>query len=263
MKNSLKQIIFLLPLLLTVSCATTGGGLNLVSQQEEIRLGKELSAEIEKEQPVLNNPALERYISDIGRRIASQTESPDLPYTFKIIENDEVNAFALPGGPIYVNTGLLEYADNEAELASVMAHEIAHITQRHATEQLTTSVGVQLLTQILLGENPAATTALAGDIATSLGMLKFSRSDELEADRMGTQYMFKAGYNPTAMINMQRKLAQLQESNPSKVLSWFSTHPMSQARIDAVAREIAQLPPGRQVSYYPERYQALMDRELR
>ncbi|RJP14540.1 MAG: peptidase M48 [Candidatus Abyssobacteria bacterium SURF_5] len=262
MKRSLKYISVLVSLLFASSCATTGG-FNLVPPQEEIRLGQQLSQEIEREQPVLDNPVLQDYISDIGNRIASKTEKPDLPYTFKIIESDEVNAFALPGGPVYVNTGLLKYADNEAELASVLAHEIGHITARHATEQLTTSVGAQILTQILLGENPAAATALATNIATSLGMLKFSRNDELEADRLGVRYMFEAGYNPTAMVDFHRKLAAMRESNPSRVMSWFSTHPMSEDRVDTVAREIAKLPPGRPVQYYPERYTAILERELR
>jgi len=178
MKNRLKSIVALVPLLLALSCATTGGpGFSLVSQQEEIRLGQELSQEIEQEQPVLNDPALQNYISDIGHRLARQSERPDLPYTFKIIKSDEVNAFALPGGPVYVNTGLLMHAENEAELASVIGHEIAHVAAGHSAQQLTTAVGVQMLSDIVLGKNPAATTALATNIITSLGMLKFSRNE--------------------------------------------------------------------------------------
>jgi predicted Zn-dependent protease len=265
MKYHLRVIAILALLLLINSCATTGGGpgLNIISPQEEIRLGKELSAEVDKEQPILNDPVLERYVTEVGERVARSSNRPDLPYSFKIIKNEEVNAFSLPGGPIYVYTGLLKFADNEAELASVLAHETAHVAQRHATEQLTRTYGLQVVSSILLGQNTPLAGQVAGNIAGSLGLLKFSRNDEVEADQLGTEYMFRAGYNPTAMIIFHRRLEKLQKSNPSAVLNLFSTHPMSQARVDAIAAEIAKFPPGQNVGYYPERYQQIVDRELK
>lgn len=264
MRYRAKHIIALAPLLLILSCATMGGPkLDIISPQEEIQLGEKLSAQVDKEQPILHNAALTQYVTEVGERIARNSDRPDLPYTFKIVKSDEVNAFSLPGGPVYVNTGLLKFADNEAELAAVLAHEIAHVTARHATQQLTRAYGLQLVSDILLGKNAPLAAQTAGNIAGSLGLLKFSRNDEIEADRLGTEYMFRAGYNPTAMIDVQRKLGKLGKSNPGKVMNFFSTHPMSTARVDAVAREIATLPPGRNVGYYSERYHAIVDRELK
>ncbi len=265
--RSKRCVVFLVSfLLIAVSCQTTGinrGQLNLISTEEEIRLGQQLSGEIENEQPLLNNPAIQQYVSQIGQRLAAYSDRPDLPYSFKVIDNDEqVNAFALPGGPIYVFTGLLKFADNEAELAAVMGHEIAHITARHSTEQLTKAFGIDLLAQLILGRDPSTSAVLATNIVSSLGMLKFSRNDEIEADRLGVQYMFRAGYNPNAMLSVQEKLASLQEGQSSRVLNFLSTHPMSQDRILSIKREIAALPPGRPVGYFEERYRETIGRRL-
>jgi predicted Zn-dependent protease len=266
MRSRMKMMALLLPMSLSLaSCATTPGGpsLNFVSKPEEIRLGKELSTKIEQQESVLQNPVLEQYVSEVGQRVARQAGTPEIPYSFKIIDRSEVNAFSLPGGPVYVYTGLLKIVDNEAELAGVLAHEVAHVAARHATEQLTRKYGVELVTEVLLGQNPNVAAQVAGDIAGSLGLLKFSRTDEIEADRLGTEYLFRAGYNPTAMITVHEKLAALQKTNPSLVLNLFSTHPISQSRIDAIAEEMAMFPPGANVGYYTERYHDTVDRELR
>ncbi|UCD58366.1 MAG: M48 family metalloprotease, partial [Candidatus Hydrogenedentota bacterium] len=190
-------IALAIPLLLVVTaCGTIGTyvkQINIVSTEEEIRLGKNLAAEVERQEPVLHNPILTRYVSEIGQRVASHSDRRDVPYSFKIIDNDkDVNAFALPGGPVYVYTGLLKHAENEAELASVLGHEVAHIAARHSAEQLTRAFGYSLLATIVLGEDPAAAAAMASDIIGSLGMLKFSRDDEIESDRLGVHYMFRA-----------------------------------------------------------------------
>ncbi len=256
--------VITLVLLFTNGCATMGGpSLSIISPQEEIRLGRELSTEIEKQEPVLNNPALNQYITEIGKRVAAQTQRPDIPYTFKIIDKDEVNAFALPGGPVYVYTGLLKQADNEAELASVLGHEVAHVVARHSAQQMTREFGYSLLASILLGENPNAAASVAANVGGSLGMLKFSRDDEIEADRLGLHYMFNAGYHPNAMTDFLTKLGKLEKSNPSRVLNLLSTHPLSQARINTVNREIATLPPGRPVDFYADRYRRIIGKELK
>jgi predicted Zn-dependent protease len=256
-----------LTLLTATSCATTGinrGQINLISTQEEIQLGKNLAAEVDREERIVLNNPVATYVSKLGQKIAAQTGRQDIPFSFKVILNDdEINAFALPGGPIYVYTGLLRLAENEAELASVLGHEIGHITARHSTEQLTKAYGIQLLSQLVLGEEAGAGARLAGDVVGSLSMLKFSRDDEIESDRLGIHYMFRAGYNPNAMLSFQRKLGELEGNNPSKVLNLLSTHPLSQARIDAIEQEIATLPPGRELHYHTERYKKIMDRAQR
>ena len=268
MRNSARIAGLVLPMLRTAtSCATTGinaGQLNLISTEEEIRLGKKLAVEIEKKQPVLDKPGLTRYVSEVGQRVAARSERRDVAFSFKIIDNDdEINAFALPGGPIYVYTGLLRYAENEAELASVLGHEIAHVVARHSTEQLTKQYGFSVLSQIVLGEEPGATAKMASDIIGSLGMLKFSRNDEIEADRLGVHYMFGAGYSPNAMTSFQKKLGKLQSENPSRALNLLSTHPLSQDRMEAIREEVSRLPPGKPVYYYSERYKRIVGRALR
>lgn len=267
-RNSIVLVALAALMLLTAaSCATTGinrGQINLISPQEEITLGKSLAAEIDSEEPVVLNNALATYVSELGQRIAAQTGRQDIPFSFKVIDNDEeINAFALPGGPIYVYTGLMKYAENEAELASVLGHEIGHITARHSTEQLTKAYGIQLLGQIVLGEDPGAAAGLVSEIASSLSMLKFSRDDEIESDRLGVHYMFRAGYNPDAMTSFQRKLGELQGANSSRVMNMLSTHPISQARVDAITQEISTLPPGRELQYHTERYNNIVGRALR
>jgi predicted Zn-dependent protease len=240
------------------------GQINFVSPEEEIRLGKNVAAEVEKKERVLQNPALAAYVNEVGRKIVAQTERPDIPYTFKVIDNDkDVNAFSLPGGPVYVNTALLKCADNEAELAAVIGHEVAHVVARHATEQMTKAFGLELLAEIALGNNSNAAAQMGADIAGSLGMLKFSRNDELEADRLGLRYMFEAGYSPNAMTTFLEKLGNLEKENPSRVATLFSSHPMSQQRVDTIRREIMMLPPGRKVEYYTESYKEIVNRELK
>ena len=268
MKRGLNKLLLpaVILMLTMTACATSGinaGQINLISTKDEIQLGKDIAIEIEKEQPVLDNPELTRYVAEIGRAVSSKTGRQGIPYTFKIIESDEVNAFALPGGPVYVYTGLLKQAENEAELASVMGHEVAHVAARHSTEQLTKTYGILLVTQIILGDNPSATAKMAGDIAGSLGQLRFSRSDELEADRLGVHYMQAAGYDPNAMLSFQRKLGNLKKSSPSRVLNLLSTHPLSQDRINVINSEIAKLPPGGTLQYHTERYNRIVGRALR
>ncbi len=267
MKTRIGHIALVAPLLLVAaSCATSGinaGQINFISTEEEIRLGKSLAAEIEKEQPVLRNRALTKYIGEVGKRVAARSGRQNVPYRFKIIDNDdEVNAFALPGGPVYVNTGLLRYAENEAELASVLGHEIAHIAARHSTEQLTKTYGFYMLAQIVLGENPGAVAEISRDIIGSLGTLKFSRDDEIEADRLGVHYMFGAGYSPNAMLSFQKKLGKLSSESPGRTLNLLSTHPLSEDRVRAVGEEIAKLPPGRPVQYHTDRYRRIIGRHL-
>jgi predicted Zn-dependent protease len=267
-KNSAVLVALVaLTLLTATSCATTGinrGQINLISPQEEVKLGKSLAAEIDSEEPIVLNNPVAKYVSKLGQRLAAQTGRQDIPFSFKVIDNDdEINAFALPGGPIYIYTGLLKHAENEAELASVLGHEIGHITARHSTEQLTKAYGIQLLGQIVLGDDAGAGATLVSDIASSLSMLKFSRNDEIESDRLGVHYMFRAGYNPNAMVSFQRKLGDLEGKNPSGVMNLLSTHPLSQARIDAIQQEISTLPPGRELNYHTERYNRIVGRALR
>jgi predicted Zn-dependent protease len=260
-------VVFLVLLLVLLpSCATTGinaGQLNIVSTDEEIRLGKNLAAEVDKTEPVLEDSVLTAYVSEVGRKVAGQSDRRDVPYSFKVVKDDEqINAFALPGGPVYVYTGLLKLAENEAELAAVLGHEVAHVAARHSTEQLTRKYGFAIVAQLVLGEDPGMAARIARDIVGSLGMLKFSRNDEIEADRLGVRYMYRAGYDPEAMTSFQTKLGRLQSGKSSRVLNFLSTHPLSEARINAINQEIAALPPSRDVGVYAERYRERVGRGM-
>jgi predicted Zn-dependent protease len=266
MRHSARLIGLLLPLLMIAgACATMDmGQINIISPAQEVEMGKNLSAEVEKEQPILDNPALTSYVNEVGQRVARESGRTDVQYSFKIVDNDkDINAFALPGGPIYVNSALLRSADNEAELAGVLGHEIGHVAARHSTEQLTKEFGFSLITQVLLGKDPSAATKAASNIASSLGMLKFSRNDEIEADRLSVHYMYRAGYDPNAMMSFLTKLGQLQSAQSSRVLNLLSTHPMSQDRLNAVKAEISGLPQGKQVGFFADRYKEVVNRELK
>jgi predicted Zn-dependent protease len=209
-------------------------GLNLVSRRQEIEMGRQISREVEKDPKVrlLDDPEITYYIQTIGQKLARNSRWPDLTYHFKIIDSKEVNAFALPGGYLYVFRGLLDAVDNEAELASVLGHEIAHVTERHATKQMTKAQIYQIVATI----GGAATGAgQAGQMVAGLGgallLTKFSREDEAEADKYGMEYMIKAGYQPEAMITMFQKLLKLHKEKPNLLEKLFASHPAVEDRI--------------------------------
>jgi len=236
----------LLFLLLLIGCATTGINRfqpNIFTTEQELRLGARFAQEVERQMKLFHHPRVKAYVNRIGQALARVSDRPDIPYHFRIIdEPNQVNAFALPGGYIYVYTGLLKRAESEAELAGVLAHEIGHVAARHATERLTLMYGYQLGVSLLLGKDPSEIEKLVANLFGTTGLLAYSRKDEFEADRLAVRYTNRAGYTPDGILRFLRKLQTMETREPSLLEKWLSTHPPTRDRIERVDALIAQLP---------------------
>ncbi len=206
------------------------------SQEKEVQMGRQLAVQIEQEAKFIDDPIITEYVNRIGQNLVLHSDAK-VPFTIKVIDSDEINAFALPGGFFFVNKGLLLAADNEAEVAGVMAHEIAHVAARHAVENAGKNqlLGYGMLAGMIFG-GPIAGAILqnGGGILQGLAFMKFSRGSETEADRLGVQYMYAAGYDPTAMATMFEKLAAQSKKKPNTLSKLFATHPQSVDRRESV-----------------------------
>jgi predicted Zn-dependent protease len=243
----------------SVNPVTGKSELSLVSQQQEIAIGEQQYAPSQQSQGGLYyiDPELQSYVANIGYRLAAVSDRPDLPYEFVVLNNSVPNAWALPGGKIAVNRGLLVELDDEAELAAVLGHEIVHAAARHSAAQMTRGTLVGLTAQL-------ATIAAAnygygdlGSMASQVGgaafMAKYGRDDELESDTYGMQYMARAGYDPEAAVDLQETFVRLKGDRQQDFVSGlFASHPPSQARVDANRQHASQLPTGER---YRDRYQ--------
>ncbi|HZI63184.1 MAG TPA: M48 family metallopeptidase [Thermoanaerobaculia bacterium] len=235
----------LLIVAVAAGCATSGvnqGDFNIVSIEEEWQLGRKLEADIARQLPLLNDRSALAYLNGIGQRLVRQTELGGRPWEFHIVRDSKVNAFNIPGGHVYVNTGLIQSAANASELAGVLGHEIAHGVSRHATEQLSKSYGLSMVASLVLGQNPAAYEQILAQIVGAGTLASFSRDAEREADRLGVRYMHGAGYNPEGMTRMFEKLLAQRRSRPGAVQQFFSTHPLTENRLKELRADIAQLP---------------------
>ena len=223
---------------------------SLISVNDEIMMGRAAQQQVRKTVPPLPDPELNAYVSRIGRQLATRARGPRYPYSFSIANYRELNAFALPGGPIWINRGILHAAANESQLAGVLAHEIAHVAQRHAADQVTKQLianGFLGLLGAVLGNDPgAARTAQAGARILAGGyMLKFSRDDEREADRVGVQIMQRAGWNPRGMVDFMEKLRHEQGRDPGSVEVFLSSHPGPGERAAQLRRTLGTRGSGR------------------
>jgi predicted Zn-dependent protease len=220
------------------------GKVNWYSLEKEIALGKQLAQQVERQSKIVNDPVIAEYVNRIGQNLVRNSDAK-VPFTIKVIEDPTVNAFALPGGFFFVQTGLILKADNEAELAGVMAHEIAHVAARHGTRQATRGEIAQLATIPLIFVGGAAAYGIyqASGILIPMGMLKFSRAFESEADYLGLQYMYKTGYDPTAFVDFFEKIQTLEKRKPGTIAKAFSTHPPTDDRIAKTQQQIADLKP--------------------
>jgi hypothetical protein len=219
-------------------------GWNMFSPQQDVEVGQEVSVNAERELPMLGDSRVDDYVTNLGRRLADEAPGEKYPYTFKVVNDRSINAFALPGGPIYINRGVIEAADNESHLAGVIAHEISHVALRHGTNQASKASAAQLPLAILgglLGSN--STTAILSQLGASFAvnsiLLKYSRSAESQADTMGTQILFDAGYDPRAMGQFFEKIEAQQEG--SGPVEFFSNHPNPDNRIGRVNEEVNAL----------------------
>ncbi|HKW18908.1 MAG TPA: M48 family metallopeptidase [Terriglobales bacterium] len=225
-----------------VGCKTGMG--NWYGLEKQIALGKQVSQQVETQSKVINDPVISEYINRLGQNIVRNSDSL-VPFTIKVIDSDDVNAFALPGGFFYVNSGLILAADEEAELAGVMAHEIAHVAACHYARENTRASLLQYMTiPLILMGGPVGYAAYEGaSLAVPLTFLKFSRGFEAQADYLGVQYMYKSGYDPAAFISFFEKIQALDKRKPGTISKAFETHPQTPDRIKASQEEIATILP--------------------
>ena len=258
------KLLAWIALLLEVGCGSQLAhqlvNINIFSDEEEVKLGRKFADKIETKLQFHRDLSITAYINDLGQRLVSHSKRQNINYHFKVVNAEEVNAFAIPGGYVYVNLGLIRFADTEAELAGVMAHEVGHVVGKHGMKQLTKQYGLAALAQLLLGKDPGRLEELATQVVTSGFLLKYSREAEREADLLATKKMHSAGINPAGMANFFEKLLSAEKRQPTKVEQLISTHPGTSERITNVRQQIQQLPPK---SYDPEistRFQSIKRR---
>lgn len=223
----------------------TGVG-NWYSLEREIKMGQEYSQAIETGVDLVVDSTITEYVNRIGQNLVRNSDAK-VPFTIKVVDAEEINAFALPGGFLYVNSGLLLAAEGEAELAGVMAHEIAHVAARHATRQMTRSEIFNLasIPLIFVGGGLGVAVQQAAGLAIPLSMTKFSRSFESEADYLGVEYLYKSGYDPQAFISFFERVQALDKQKPGVLAKAFSNHPQTSDRIKKTQKEIALILPAR------------------
>jgi len=219
-----------------------GKGVNFYSLEKEIALGKQLAQEVERQAKIIDDPIIAEYVNRVGQNLVRNSDAK-VPFTIKVLDSEEVNAFALPGGFFFVNSGLILKAESESELAGVMAHEIAHVAARHGTKQATRGEIINLasIPLIFMGGWTGYAIRQGAGLAIPLGFLNFSRAFEKEADYLGLQYLYKTGYDPTAFVDFFEKIQSMEKKKPGTVSKVFSTHPMTDDRIKSAQGEIQKI----------------------
>ncbi len=240
--------------------ASMSGGL-----EKEVNLGRQLAAEVDRTVKFVDDPVITEYINRVGQNVVLHSDAK-VPFTIKVIDSDEVNAFALPGGFFYVNKGLILAADNEAEVAGVMAHEIAHVTARHAMENqakgMLAEIGM-LAGSIFLGGVGGLLINNAAQFGALLGFMKFSRDAESEADMLGVQYLWAAGYDPNAMSTMFEKLQAKNKKKPGTISKLFASHPQSIDRMETTRAYVTRFPDREEYVLSTSEFQRVKARLLR
>lgn len=240
--------ILLLPAfaaLLTAGCVSLRRGTQdwvVLPTALEVSIGQGVDTNIRSRYPVLKDDALRDYVGWLGQRVVAVSDRKDLPYEFTVLDTADVNAFAAPGGFVYVTTGLLALADDEAELATVLGHEIGHVVARHGAQRLQAAVGITTLASLAGLEHKGETFQSVVAVATGLALQAYSRENEYESDWYGALYAAKLGYDPSALESFFRKLQKLKGRDPSVLEAWLSSHPATEARIEEYRRFRDKLP---------------------
>lgn len=255
MKKFILALIFLI-----IGCATTGPGgkksLILIPTDSEVQIGKEVAADVEKSEKVLNNTTVQNYVNKVGQKIAKVCDRKNLKYKFKVLDNDEINAFACPGGFIYIYSGLLKVFDNEAQLSAVLAHEVGHVVARHSIKRLQAMYGYAIVMEVALGPKMGKTARQMVDAATGLIMQGYGRENEYEADNLGVLYSKKAGYNPKGMIQVFQKFKAMEGKPPNAFEQLLASHPPAKDRIANANRQINKVG-GTDLPYYEDEYEVI------
>jgi predicted Zn-dependent protease len=244
MKNKFFNILFIISLLLLSACVTLYNPATqrqesyFINEKQEIDIGKNITDDILKQKKIITDKSLNDFVSKIGNKIAKAGDRPEIKYNFYILDEKEVNAFALPGGYIFVNKGLIDKM-NEDELAFVLGHELGHVAARHSLKRLQSALGINLLLSVALGGSDYGAARQAAQIIYSIGESGYSRQDELLADSLGTKYIYRAGYNPYAGISAMQKLKS--EGSEGNVPSFLRSHPVATERIKNIEKKIAEL----------------------
>ncbi len=220
--------------LLLAACAAMGtSGINLISVEEEWELGEQFEAELAEELDPYEDPK----ITEMGQRIVAETRKADLPWRFYVVENDSINAFNVPGGLVYVHSGLIEQV-SDAEIAAVIAHEIGHGVARHGTQRMTQQYGLAIIAGAVLGEDPGVISEIVAQIVAGGAISQFSQAQEFEADELGVRYLHDAAYDPEGMIALLERFFELQETDPGRMQQFFATHPSIEERLERVREQI-------------------------
>jgi len=238
----LRNIIVLVLLLALVGCVTTGPkgkkSLILISTSQEVDIGKQVAADVESKEKVLDDATVQSYVNQVGQKVVSVCDRKGLTYYFKVLDNDEINAFACPGGFIYVYKGLLKTMDNEAQLAGVLGHEVSHVVARHSVKKLQQIYGVSLLIQVALGKKSESVQKVVA-AAASVVLMGYGRDNEFEADEYGTLYEYRANRNPNGMSQLLGKFKSMEKNPPGTLEKLLSTHPPASDRIARVNAQVA------------------------
>lgn len=237
--------LVVLLLLASLSAASCGSGLGAtgssVTLDQEWQLGNQMAAQVAQQMQLVRDPAALNELQRIGERLHRATPMANLPFDFEIVNDPSVNAFAIPGGHVYVNTGLLAQAQKEDELAGVLAHEINHVVARHTIKQMEQQQTIGAIGSILLGQNPGAVQQILAQVVAGGAMARFSRADEKEADDRGLETMRAAGYDPHGMLDMFNRLLALDKGGNSSVARFFADHPGTQDRINDISGRIEKM----------------------
>jgi predicted Zn-dependent protease len=233
-------------LLLALSaCATVGvreGGINIISVDDEWRMRDEMRREVERKYTVVHDGAAEAYLNRLGRSLAARTALGQRQWDFGIVRADTINAFNLPGGLVYVHTGLIDRASRLDQFTGVLSHEVAHGSARHGTQLMTRALGLSVVASVVLGRDPGAMERIAAQVVGTGILSNYGRDAEREADRLGIGYMYEAGYDPRGMPDFFRVLLEERNRRPSGIEQFFSTHPVTEERIETTEAQIARLP---------------------
>ena len=259
-RTRLMILILLVPVSGCAALSVEQGGFNLVSLEEEWSMRDDLMQQVEQEYKLSSDAQMLAYLQTIGMGLVAQTSLANRPWTFGIVADDGVNAFNLPGGLVYVNRGLIQNATTLDQFIAVLGHEIAHGAARHGTQLMTRQMGLDLLSSVLLGNDPNQREKLLAGIVAGGTLSSYGRDAEREADRLGIRFAHAEGYDPEGAIAMFQMLLSLRQGKPSSVGQFFSSHPLTEERIAHAERIAAELPDSPALTHDTPEYQEFRQR---